>query len=115
MTLYWFKVVDVEPHWYKLCAACADLYRNTGAREDETTGTCHACDLVVLPTAELTIIERGGSVSYLLYFEQHLVWNTRSYATPEGRDGARARLRQWLKTHPYRVVLAQEGVEKRTA
>jgi hypothetical protein len=67
------------------------------------------------PTAELTIITRGASTSYLLSAAGVLVWNTRAYSTPEGTQGARARLRLWLKAHPYRVVLKEEQQERRRA
>ena len=58
------------------------------------------------PTAELVIIPRpSGATSYQLYHGRQLVWSTRAYSTDAGRDGARERLRQWLQTHPYTVVL----------
>jgi hypothetical protein len=68
------------------------------------------------PPAELTIIHRGASTSYLLHDSTGaLVWNTRALATEAGRDGARARLRGWLKAHPYTVVLKEEQAERRRA
>lgn len=68
------------------------------------------------PTALLTIVTRGPSTSYLLHDAAGvLVWNTRAYSTPAGTAGARERLRAWLRAHPYTVVLAQEGQERRRA
>jgi hypothetical protein len=68
------------------------------------------------PTATLTIIQRGLSTSYLLTDAAgRLVWNTRAYSTPEGTAGARARLRAWLKGHPYTVVLAPDAEARRSA
>ena len=67
------------------------------------------------PTAELDIVRTASSAtSYRLYHGRQLVWNTRAYTTDAGRDGARERLRQWLRTHPYRVILAgyQEAIEQ---
>ena len=66
------------------------------------------------PTATLTITRTAsGATSYRLYHGRTLVWNTRAYTTDAGRDGARERLRQWLRAHPYKVVLAQEDVKER--
>ncbi len=60
------------------------------------------------PTAELVIVRTiSGATSYRLYHGRQLVWSTRSFSTDAGRDGARERLRQWLRTHLYRVVLAE--------
>jgi hypothetical protein len=64
------------------------------------------------PTAELIITRTAsGATSYRLYHGCQLVWNTRAYSTEAGRDGARERLRQWLQTHPYTVVLAEHREE----
>jgi hypothetical protein len=63
-------------------------------------------------TAELIIVRTAsGATSYRLYHGRTLVWNTRAYSTEEGRAGARERLRRWLQTHPYRVVLAEHQEE----
>ncbi len=60
------------------------------------------------PTAELIIVRTAsGATSYRLYHGRQLVWSTRAYTTDAGRDGARERLRRWLQTHPYTVVLAE--------
>ena len=64
------------------------------------------------PTATRTIVRTAsGATSYRLHAACVLVWNTRAYTTDAGRDGARERLRQWLRAHPYTVVLAQEEGE----
>ncbi len=64
------------------------------------------------PTAELLITRTAsGATSYRLYHGRQLVWSTRAYSTDAGRDGARERLRQWLQTHPYTVVLAEDQEE----
>ena len=61
------------------------------------------------PTAELVIIPRpSGATSYRLYHGRQLVWSTRAYSTDAGRNGARERLRQWLRAHPYKVVLVRK-------
>ena len=71
---------------------------------------------VTKPLAELTITRTAsGATSYRLYTAGVLVWNTRAYSTSAGKDGARERLRQRLRVHPYRVVLAEyqkEGKEQ---
>ena len=60
------------------------------------------------PTAELIITRTAsGATSYRLYHGRTLVWSTRAYSTDAGRAGARERLRRWLQTHPYKVVLAE--------
>ena len=60
------------------------------------------------PVAELDIVRTiSGATSYRLYHGCQLVWNTRAYSTDAGRDGARERLRAWLRAHPYTVVLAE--------
>ena len=60
------------------------------------------------PTAELVIVRTAsGATSYWLYHGRQLVWSTRAYSTETGKNEARERLRQWLKAHPYRVVLAE--------
>ncbi len=65
------------------------------------------------PPAELVIVRTAsGATSYRLYHGRALVWSTRAYSTEAGRDGARERLRQWLRVHPYKVVLAQEEVQQ---
>jgi hypothetical protein len=76
-------------------------------------------DIAMKPTATLTITRTAsGATSYRLYHGRALVWNTRAHTTAAGRDGARERLRQWLQTHPYTVVLAdyqEEETERRRA
>ncbi len=64
------------------------------------------------PTAEIDIVHTAsGATSYRLYHGRALVWSTRAYSTDAGRDGARERLRQWLRAHPYTVVLAPKKGE----
>ncbi len=60
------------------------------------------------PTATLTIITRGTSTSYRVEAAGKLVWATRAYPGPEGVDGARERLRAWMKRDGYQVVLREE-------
>jgi len=61
------------------------------------------------PTAELIITRTAsGAPSYRLYHGRQLVWSTRAYSTDAGRNGARERLRQWLRAHPYKVVLVRK-------
>ena len=57
------------------------------------------------PIAMLTIIDRGTSTSYRVEAAGRLLWATRAYSTDEGRDGARERLRAWMRRDGYRVVL----------
>jgi hypothetical protein len=65
------------------------------------------------PVAQLDIVRTAsGATSYRLYHGRQLVWLTRAFTTDAGRDGARERLRQWLRAHPYTVVLAKEGNEQ---
>ncbi len=60
------------------------------------------------PTAYLTIINRGTSTSYRVEAAGKLVWATRAYSTDAGRDGARERLRAWMKRDGYKVVMREE-------
>ncbi len=61
------------------------------------------------PIAYLTITPRGPSTSYRVTDAAgRLLWATRAYSTPEGVDGARERLRTWMKRDGYRVVLREE-------
>ena len=61
------------------------------------------------PVAYLTIIPRGLSTSYRVTDATgQLLWATRAYSTAEGRDGARERLRAWVRRDGYRVVLREE-------
>jgi len=61
------------------------------------------------PTAYLTIIPRGLSTSYRVTDAAgRLLWATRAYSTPEGRDGARERLRAWMRRDGYKIVLREE-------
>ncbi len=70
-------------------------------------------DIAMKPTAELVIVRTAsGATSYRLSHGHTLVWGTRAYSTQAGKDGARERLRRWLRAHPYTVVLAQEGKEQ---
>jgi hypothetical protein len=61
------------------------------------------------PTAQLTIINRGTSTSYRVEAAEKLVWATRAYSTDAGRDGARERLRAWVRATGYRVVMGEAG------
>ena len=64
--------------------------------------------IAMKPTAQLDIVRTAsGATSYRLYHGRQLVWSTRAFSTKEGRDGARERLRQWLPSHPFKVVLAE--------
>ncbi len=67
------------------------------------------------PIAYLTIIPRGHRMtSYRLTDTAgRLVWATRAYSTDEGKDGARARLREWMKATGCRVELAQTERRRR--
>ncbi len=60
------------------------------------------------PIAQLTIITRGTSTSYRVEAAGKLVWATRAHSTDAGRDGARERLRAWVRATGYRVVLREE-------
>ena len=61
------------------------------------------------PTAELTITRTSPqNDAYRLYVDGRMVWITRAYPTQAGRDGARERLRAWLRIHPYHVVMAPD-------
>jgi len=61
------------------------------------------------PTAYLTIIPRGLSTSYRVTDDAgKLLWATRAYPGLEGVDGARERLRAWMRRDGYRVVLREE-------
>ena len=58
------------------------------------------------PITYLTIIPRGRMTSYRLCDGAgRLVWATRAYSTPEGQQGARERMRGWVRETGYRVEL----------
>ena len=58
--------------------------------------------------AYLTIIPRGRMTSYRLCDGAgRLLWATRAYTTPEGQQGARERMRGWMRETGYRVELAE--------
>ncbi len=58
-------------------------------------------------TYTLTIVSRGTMTSYrVTEATGRLVWATRSYSTPEGTQGARERVRAWMKRTGHKVVLA---------
>ncbi len=63
------------------------------------------------PIAYLTIIPRGPRMtSYRLCDgSQRLLWATRAYSTPEGQQGARERMRGWMKATGHRVELASRS------
>jgi hypothetical protein len=67
------------------------------------------------PTATLTITTRASGA--LLYEARDaagaVVWSSLGYDSESGRERVRARLREWLVEHPYKVVLKEE--EKRRA
>ena len=64
--------------------------------------------------AYLTIIPRGRMTSYRLCDGAgHLLWATRAYSTAEGQQGARERMRGWMKATGYRVELAQTERRRR--
>ena len=66
------------------------------------------------PIAYLTITPRGRMTSYRLCDAAgRLLWATRAYSTPEGQQGARARLRAWMKATGYRVEFAQTERRRR--
>ncbi len=68
------------------------------------------------PIAYLTIIPRGRMTSYRLCDGAgRLLWATRAYTTPEGQQGARERMRAWMKATGCRVELAQTERQKRRA
>ncbi len=55
-----------------------------------------------------------GTTSYRVH-DAHgrLVFATRAYSTPEGTEGARGRLRAWMKATGHKLVMAP--VEQRKA
>ncbi len=58
--------------------------------------------------AYLTIIPRGRMTSYRLCDGAgRLLWATRAYTTPDGQQGARERMRGWMRETGYRVELAE--------
>ncbi len=62
------------------------------------------------PTAYLTITQGRVMVSYCVYDAAgRLLWATRAYPGQEGVDGARERLRAWMRRDGYRVVMADAG------
>ena len=64
---------------------------------------------MVKPIAQLTIINRGPSTSYrVIDATGRLLWATRAYPGQEGVDGARERLRAWMKRDGYKVVMREE-------
>ncbi len=61
-------------------------------------------------TAYLTITQGRVMVSYCVYDAAgRLLWATRAYPGPEGVDGARERVRAWMKRDGYRVVMAKHS------
>ena len=61
------------------------------------------------PTAYLTITQGRVMVSYCVYNAAgRLLWATRAYPGPEGVDGARKRVRAWMKRDGYKVVMREE-------
>lgn len=55
----------------------------------------------------LTIVPRGTMTSYRVTNAAGvLVFATRAYSTPEGREGARERLRAWCKQTGHKLVMA---------
>jgi hypothetical protein len=85
-------------------------------------GTAHTATTVTLPragvlrmkpTAFLTIVNRGRMTSYRVTDATgRLLWATRAFSTDEGRDGARERLRRWVRATGWRVVMAGEEVRR---
>ena len=66
------------------------------------------------PIAYLTIVDRGRMTSYRLCDGAGgLLWATRAYSTAEGQQGARERLRTWMKATGKRVELAQTERRRR--
>ncbi len=66
------------------------------------------------PIAYLTIIDRGRMTSYhLCDAAGRLLWATRAYSTPEGQQGARERMRAWMKAMGYRVQLVETERRRR--
>jgi hypothetical protein len=57
----------------------------------------------------LTIVPRGTMTSFRVSDTTgRLVFATRAYSTEEGTQGARERLRAWMKQTGHRVVLREE-------
>ncbi len=66
------------------------------------------------PIAYLMITQGRVMVSYCVYDASgRLLWDTRAYPGPEGVDGARERLRAWMRATGYRVVMTTEHQEGR--
>ncbi len=66
------------------------------------------------PIAYLIIPPRGRMTSYRLCDAAgRLLWTTRAYTTPEGQQGARERLRAWMKATGHRVELAKTERRRR--
>jgi hypothetical protein len=64
--------------------------------------------------AYLTIIPRGRMTSYRLCDGAgRLLWATRAYSTADGQQGARERLRAWMKATGSRVELTQTERRRR--
>jgi hypothetical protein len=63
------------------------------------------------PTATLTITTRPTGA--LLYEARDaagaVVWASLGYDSASGRDRVRARLRAWLREHPYQVEMASSS------
>ena len=59
--------------------------------------------------AYLTISQGRVMVSYCVHSASgRLLWATRAYPGPEGVDGARERLRAWMRRDGYKVVMREE-------
>ena len=66
-----------------------------------------------MPTLTLTIVPTGEPHGTMTSYRVHdaagrLVFATRAYSTPEGTQGARERIRAWMRRDGYRVVLRTE-------
>jgi hypothetical protein len=55
--------------------------------------------------ATLAVVQTAPEcLSYRLLVDGRVAWSNRVYATPEGRAGARSRLRAWAQRRGIRVV-----------
>lgn len=62
----------------------------------------------------LTIVPRGEMTSYRVTDASgRLVWATRAYPTDAGRDGARERVRAWMKCTGHKVTMLPTEQRKR--
>ena len=69
-------------------------------------------------TYTLTIVPSGEPHGTMTSYRVHdaagrLVFATRAYSTPEGTEGARARLRVWCKRTGHKLVMAPVEQRKR--